>query len=537
MPVRRAKSFGLPLLSWRTPLSISNPSASSNIVDSQVSDDADDLPELLLSSGESSLDCDDDEVDVPELSLRGESDRDPRSLSPPEYRERAFCRQQGYAVGYEQAAIDYGHLDESKRVNPADSLREAALHSAWRWEMFRLAGLEAGILVPTKRPPSLAETLSLPPPYGFPAMASYPCGSVPPGTLLPQPSFCFGTTANSLEHVALRPSPQPKSMDFTYGLCAQALLQEMRSTDAYADSGATYHCTDDMTSLRCIVACNVFCGGVGAGITFSHVGIDPRLPIGLRKTLYHPDAARLLSTGYLSSTGRGAYIQQADGTLHFYVDGKLLFSAPRQRNNLYPTPLVEMRDHPSVRPADLTLDHEYARQLPPPLDCPSGFPRGAVQSLLLTSVATVYPAPSAPAVAPVVLPVTPNLTPAQFYYSPICESDLLSEPLALAALGGLNSEQRRRVDQADELVRFLGYPAIDSVATSVSMGSFALSSPLDAKDLRNLYTVRGPSPHYYAGYFHQKHALVHYRTCNGPWTYIVDRCPQAQCSFTEWVHS
>lgn len=294
----------------------------------------------------------------------------------------------------------------------------------------------------------------------------------------------------------------PQQHTLASGFRAQSLLHQVRSSDAYADSGATYHCTNDLSSLRCVTDCEVFCGGVGAGITFSHVGIDPRLPIGLRKTLFHPEAARLLSTGYLSSTGRGASIQQADGTLHFYVDGQLLFSAPRQRNNLYPTPLVDMCAHPAVHPEDLILDHDYARLPSPPLDCPSGFPRGAVQPLLLQSAAhhvAFVPAPAVPLSTPAC-----NLTPVQYYYSPICESALVSSPLALAALGGLNSEQRRRVDQADELVRFLGYPAIDSVATSVSMGSFALSSPLDAKDLRNLYTVRGPSPHYYAGYFNQK---------------------------------
>ena len=181
--------------------------------------------------------------------------------------------------------------------------------------------------------------------------------------------------------------------------------------ELYTDTGATYHYTNDLHFLARVSQCEVFCGGIGSGITFTHVGLDLRFPVGLRKTFYAKDGACLTSPGYLSSTGRAAYVQQADGVFHLYVDGVKLFSAPRLANNLYATPLGDFASHPSVDASNLILDHEYAKFPCPPLECPSGFPLGAVNPLLLLADSSAVSASA----------VTSNAKLDNVYYSPICE--------------------------------------------------------------------------------------------------------------------
>ena len=84
------------------------------------------------------------------------------------------------------------------------------------------------------------------------------------------------------------------------------------------------------------------------------------MPKGLRKCYYGAGVADLLSLGYLSSTGRTAFFQDTDCILHVFVDGHLLFSAPKRANNLYPTKTLMLLDHPSVDPSSSLDDNDFS---------------------------------------------------------------------------------------------------------------------------------------------------------------------------------
>ena len=220
------------------------------------------------------------------------------------------------------------------------------------------------------------------------------------------------------------------------------------------------------------------------------------MPVGMRK-IYSGEnvGADLTSLGYMCQSGRCAYYQDVDNIMHVYVDGVLLFSAPKQSNHLYPIRSVDIMDHPSVDSSNLLSDEQYVH---PGAAMASGFPSSVVpklaSSLQLSAVDTINKDTSS-------------------YYSPLFERSSqkflahLENPVQayVASISNLNREQRKRVDMAEDLVRFLHFPDTDAVGVATSMGAFSNASPLDGKDLRNLHQSRGHSPHYHAGRFHKKH--------------------------------
>ena len=110
-----------------------------------------------------------------------------------------------------------------------------------------------------------------------------------------------------------------------------------------ADSACTLHCTGNLSRLKCaqLIPEPILLSGIGAAAVYlTHVGYDPSIPLGHRNLYYGKNvAADLISLGYLSRTGRCAFIQDLDQVLRVYFDGELLFSAPRQANkiNIMPT--------------------------------------------------------------------------------------------------------------------------------------------------------------------------------------------------------
>ena len=261
------------------------------------------------------------------------------------------------------------------------------------------------------------------------------------------------------------------------------------SLPRYSDTGATYHCTGDVTRLSYVKPCHVWCGGVGTGVLFTMVGLDMTLPVGMRKCYFAEGISDLLSLGYLSSTGRTAFLQDTDCILHVFVDGHLLFSAPKRINNLYPMSVVRAVNHPSVDASNSMNDNQfsYAPECPPALL--TGLPLPKLASLIAHHGASVCSKPNSATIS---------------YSKPP-----LGAPVALAAVSSIfNHEQLKRIELAAQLQRYLHYPATEAIATGVSMGAFASASPLDAKDVRNMEAARGPSSHFLAGYFHQKPMLT-----------------------------
>ena len=224
------------------------------------------------------------------------------------------------------------------------------------------------------------------------------------------------------------------------------------STRTFSDTGATYHCTDDLTRLDRVVECNVYCGGVGEGVRFTHVGIDVTMPIGLRKTYYGPAVPPLTSLGYLSSSGRCAFMQDTDRLLHVYVDNELFFTAEKQPNNLYPADIVQWSGHSSVHGESLLTDEEYARSERSKLKLESGFPKEKVAQLAAMHYKLMN----------------------DFPYVRTGNASVVSSVKAYtAAFHGLNKEQRGRIELAEALERYLHYPSNEAVSTALSMGSFA----------------------------------------------------------------
>ena len=121
-----------------------------------------------------------------------------------------------------------------------------------------------------------------------------------------------------------------------------------------ADSACTLHCTGNLSRLKCaqLIPEPILLSGIGAeAVYLTHVGYDPSMPLGHRNLYYGKNvAADLISLGYLSRTGRCAFIQDLDQVLRVYFDGELLFSAPRQANNLYPFNALSLAPHSCVKP-------------------------------------------------------------------------------------------------------------------------------------------------------------------------------------------
>jgi hypothetical protein len=269
----------------------------------------------------------------------------------------------------------------------------------------------------------------------------------------------------------------------------------------FSDTGASFHTTGRLSILSNCVTCHVPCGGIGSGVVFTHVGIDKSMPEGARMTYYGAGIAELLSLGYLHATGRCSSIQDGDGPLEVYYDKVLLFCAARRANNLYPVDTASFSKHPAVSVSDVS-DEECAAlrsERPKPSTGFSVDKLASLSTLCLSATDAVtacvprklntdclYSAPSLSASIPTA-------------GSTICEPQAYQ-----AKLNTYNREQRERISLASELERYLHFQSTEAVATGLSMGSFARASPLDAKDMRNLQDLRGPSPHYLAGYFQQK---------------------------------
>jgi len=260
-----------------------------------------------------------------------------------------------------------------------------------------------------------------------------------------------------------------------------------------ADSACTLHCTGTLSRLSSpeVLAAPILLSGIGdSAVYLTHVGFDANMPLGHRNLYYGPRVgADLISLGYLSRTGRCAYVQDVDGVLRVFFDGALLFSAPRQANNLYPVDSLALVSHPSVKPACLMLDADYLRLNASVASMTTGLSIDFLDSLLARTRVVVDPLSHVSA---------GNLIQGTSYLSSAIK------PLVNRSMYHFNNEQRQRIDQADELVKFLHYPSTESVATAVSMGSFSSYSPLDAKDFHNLQRLKGYSPHYLAGHFKKK---------------------------------
>ena len=259
---------------------------------------------------------------------------------------------------------------------------------------------------------------------------------------------------------------------------------------SYLDTGATYLMKSSAATLFKVQPCHVSCGGVGTGVVFTQFGYDPRMPVGRRLTFVCADAPDLTSPGYLGATGRAAFLACTDNILHVFVDNHLFMSAAKQANNLYPVSSATFHPHPSVDPLNFMTDVEYTASLQKPTPVlPIGIPREKLVELL-SAVDNSAP------VAPLKLKkLSPN---------GIISQPTLAHTAPASSPPLLNSEQRHRVDLAEQLHRFLHFQGYDAVSTAVSMGGFASASPLDAKDIQNLRATRGPDPHYLAGYFNQK---------------------------------
>ena len=286
----------------------------------------------------------------------------------------------------------------------------------------------------------------------------------------------------------------------------KAFLMNRRRTSNFSDTGATYTCRGNGDKLLKRKPCDIWCGGIGTGVHFTEEGLDPTLPPGLRRCLVAEGCADLISLGYLSSTGRTMFIQDTDCILHVYVDGYLLFSAPKRDNNLYPRDEVVLADkHPAISATNTLSDREYCLSVncPPPLL--TGMPRHKLDALAKLHGATVvYPSASASADKVTISTFYPQVPSARPLHPPRQSEHSASAFKASATSTIYNSEQRKRIDMAEAMQRFLHYPSTDAIATAVSMGAFATASPLDAKDFHNLQAVRGPSPHYLAGFFNKK---------------------------------
>ena len=316
------------------------------------------------------------------------------------------------------------------------------------------------------------------------------------------------TVEEESDHEEAPPMPLPEQDDLDPTPQAQGLVAQLEgwasqlelghvsptafaapSARAYIDTGATYLMKNSTDGLFKVRECNVSCGGVGKGIVFTHFGYDPQMPVGRRLTFVCKGAPSLISPGYLGATGRAAFFSGTDNILHLFVDNHLFMSAPKQDNHLYPVSGAQLFKHPSVDPLNLITDSEYSAQRDrAAIALPVGIPRDTL-SALLSAVDSTAPGDKI------------NLIKS-------LPSGVISRPAANAAPGPvlplLNREQRVRVDQAENLVKFLCYQSYDAVATAVSMGGFATASPLAATDIHNLQASRGPSPHYYAGYFNKK---------------------------------
>jgi len=141
------------------------------------------------------------------------------------------------------------------------------------------------------------------------AVESYPSVASPYGKLMQSLSgLVAGADSPAVElprsqYMAAVPGPLYSPYAMTDMVLTAPLLE------FYTDTGATYHCTNDLRFLARVSQCQVFCGGIGSGITFTHVGLDLRFPVGLRKIFYAKDGACLTSPGYLITTGRAAFVQ------------------------------------------------------------------------------------------------------------------------------------------------------------------------------------------------------------------------------------
>jgi hypothetical protein len=258
------------------------------------------------------------------------------------------------------------------------------------------------------------------------------------------------------------------------------------STLNIADNAATLHCTTDFNALinpRKLQK-PIPCGGVGADTFFTHVGIDPSMPLGARDTFWGPTVqANLRSLGYLSRRGLCAYLQDIDKVLHCYYAGHLLFSAPMKTNHLYPFDSLELAPHPLVDPKCMLTDTDYwmmnANAVPPMCTGVPAAKLDAMRALHDNLIKhTSYSSSSLP-------PYTALAYPSQAHVH-------------------FNSEQIQRIDQVGELLKYLHYPSSGAVATGLSMGAFSLSSKLDSSDIYNHDRLVGPNPHFLAGQFTQK---------------------------------
>ena len=112
-----------------------------------------------------------------------------------------------------------------------------------------------------------------------------------------------------------------------------AMKASLQRVMCAADTACTLHCTGTFSRLSSpqVLTAPILLSGIGdSAVHLTHVGFDANMPLGHRNLYYGLRVgADLISLGYLSRTGRCAYIQDVDGVLRVFFYGALLFSAPR----------------------------------------------------------------------------------------------------------------------------------------------------------------------------------------------------------------
>ena len=311
-----------------------------------------------------------------------------------------------------------------------------------------------------------------------------------------------------------------------YESSLQALQASLSKLSCAADTACSLHCTGTYSRLAFPrpLSQPILLSGIGENAVYlTHIGVEPRLPVGHRNLYYGLKvSAELVSLGYLSRRGRCAFVGDVDGLLKVFFNGALLFTAPRQLNNLYTIDMLALHSHPSVQHTCTDLDDEYLHLHADDPAMITGLPTSFLDTMLTASrdpvtttnlikhtsfaAATSRPvfqqlffslihAPfcnfNSAATTTRYDPIVSNLQPAAAYSSAVSQYQF-------------NNEQRLRINMAEDLVRYLHWPSTEAVATGASMGAFSLNSPLEARDFHNLERAKGYSPHYLAGHFNQK---------------------------------
>ncbi len=177
------------------------------------------------------------------------------------------------------------------------------------------------------------------------------CPAEPPATVSTV-SACANSAAPPAAFVATGPAPSRVvfSEGLKYDADTRVLLAVAPAGYSFMDSGATYHTTKDLGRLSFVKRCRVWCGGIGTGVLFTHVGLDMSFPPGMRKTYYAEQIANLTSVGYMHSTGRVASLQDTESIEFMQHTATTTFEDNMSAINLSKAPAVTRRSrHIAIR--------------------------------------------------------------------------------------------------------------------------------------------------------------------------------------------